>query len=98
MKLEFDKAISDYDTALGLAPDNSLLYRFRGDVYVAKREFALGIADFDVALSFNSRDELPFAAGATHFFSVGTLMQRLPTSMLQLSLAPIAPWPAMDAA
>lgn len=52
-KKEYDKAISDYNKALELNPENEKIYIGRGVVYIMKEDFDKAITDFDIAIKLN---------------------------------------------
>src|SRR6185369_1419087 len=47
---DYDRAIQDYDIAIGLKPDHSHAYADRGLAYFAKGAFERAIEDYDVAI------------------------------------------------
>ena len=47
---EYDRAIANYDTAIGLRPDAAGAYVNRGSAYARKGELARAMADFDTAI------------------------------------------------
>jgi lipoprotein NlpI len=55
-KLDFDRAIEDYNEAIRLKPDSAQAYNNRGVVYRAKGTFDKAIADFDAAIHLNPND------------------------------------------
>jgi tetratricopeptide (TPR) repeat protein len=52
---EFDRAIEDFTTALGIDPQSGSHYLNRGMAYVSKGELDRAIADYDRALALNPR-------------------------------------------
>jgi tetratricopeptide (TPR) repeat protein len=49
-KGDFDSAISDYDQAVKLKPDDADIYKYRGDAYSDKGRHDQAIADYDLAI------------------------------------------------
>ena len=49
-KGDFDSAISDYDQAIKLKPDDANVYKYRGDAYFDKGRHDQAIADYDQAI------------------------------------------------
>ncbi|MFK7801910.1 MAG: tetratricopeptide repeat protein [Anaerolineae bacterium] len=47
---EFDKALSDFDTALSLDPSMAIVYSYRSYVYVGQENYEAAIADADKAI------------------------------------------------
>ncbi|MBN2440083.1 MAG: tetratricopeptide repeat protein [Spirochaetales bacterium] len=54
-KGEYEKAIIDYNKAIGLDPDNSKCYCNRGLSYAYKREYENAITDFTKAIELNPK-------------------------------------------
>ena len=52
-KGEYDRAIVEYSTAIGIDRDNARAYCTRGSVYMLKGEYDLAIADFDTAINIS---------------------------------------------
>jgi len=59
-KGEYDKAIADFDQAIGLDPKLALAYNGRGYAWNAKGENDKAIADFDQAIGLDPKDALAY--------------------------------------
>lgn len=51
---QFREAIVTFTKGLAVAPNNALLYRWRGHRYLSTRQFDLAVADFNKGLSIDS--------------------------------------------
>jgi tetratricopeptide (TPR) repeat protein len=79
-KREFDKAISDYDHALDMNPNNekvSSIYNNRGNAYAGKGLYDHAISDFTKALTINSKYELAYSNRGNTYFIKGQYHQAL---------------------
>jgi tetratricopeptide (TPR) repeat protein len=66
-KGEFDKAMTDYDQILGLAPGLAIAYRGRALVHQANGDYAASIADFNQAIALRPMAApLYFERGLAH--------------------------------
>jgi tetratricopeptide (TPR) repeat protein len=70
-KREYDRAIQDFDQAIGLDPNNTRAFYSRGIAHNSKREYDRAIQDFDQAIrldpnnapAFNDRCEASLPSG-----------------------------------
>src|SRR5689334_13139821 len=51
---QFREAIVTFTKGLAIAPNNALLYRWRGHRYLSTRQFDLAVADFNKGLTIDS--------------------------------------------
>ena len=56
-KGEYDKAISDFDRAVELAPDDCYAYCNRGSAYERKGDYARALSDYNKAVELNPKDQ-----------------------------------------
>jgi uncharacterized caspase-like protein len=57
---EYDRAIGDYDRAIGLDPKNAVAFHSRGVVYTIKEQPDRAIADFDQAIRLDPKYAIAF--------------------------------------
>lgn len=70
-KGQYDRAITDYDSAIGLNPKFSEVYYGRGNVWSSKGDTDRAIADFDAALRLNPRDKSALGSRAFEWMIKG---------------------------
>ena len=68
---EFDLAIANFDTAIGINPQYADAYRRRGAAYSTKGEYDRAIADFDAALRINPQDSLAYNSRGDAYYAKG---------------------------
>lgn len=61
-KLEFERAIADFDEAVKLDPTNALAYQWRGQAWSKKSEHDKAIADFTEAIKLDPTNAWPYGA------------------------------------
>jgi lipoprotein NlpI len=83
-----DRAIIDYNTAIGIDPKYSDAYNNRGFAYAEKRDYDHAIADYNQAIRLNPKDPFPFNNRAIAYRNKGNLDQALADSNAAISLSP----------
>ena len=61
MKDEYDRAIEDYDTAIGLDENDPYAYSSRGLAYYVKDEYDRAIEDYVAAIRLDENDPYSYA-------------------------------------
>src|SRR5215467_2582742 len=59
-KGDFDRAIADYDQAIGFDPKDALAYNNRGNAWGAKDDLDRAVADYDQAIGINPKFVAPY--------------------------------------
>jgi tetratricopeptide (TPR) repeat protein len=59
-KNDYDRAIADYDKAIGIDPAYAKAFDSRGFAYYGRRDYDRAIADFDQAIKFDPNTAIPF--------------------------------------
>jgi tetratricopeptide (TPR) repeat protein len=72
-RVELQKALSNYNRALGLVPKEARLYILRGNVYRRMGENQQAIKDFDSALELNPKNTEAYANRGLAFLGQGNL-------------------------
>jgi tetratricopeptide (TPR) repeat protein len=68
MKGDLDKAISEFDHAIQLNPEDALAFGLRGKAYLEKKELDKAIADLSKAILLDPKDALAYAnRGRTYY-------------------------------
>ena len=52
---QFDRALEDYDTAIGLKPNDAILHNIRGAAFARIHRYDLAMADFETAMRLNPK-------------------------------------------
>jgi tetratricopeptide (TPR) repeat protein len=68
-KTDLDRAIEDYNEAIGLDPKNALVYGARGDAYSKKGEWDRAIDDFTKAISLDPKDATAYYGARGYAYS-----------------------------
>ncbi|QND72212.1 tetratricopeptide repeat protein [Tardiphaga robiniae] len=61
---DMEGAIADFSTAIRLDPKYALAMTFRGNVYLARKEFGKALADYDAALRLSPNQDMAYAGRA----------------------------------
>ena len=59
-KKQYDEAISNFDKAIELDPDNSVIYVKRGDAYDEKKQPEQALADFNRAIDLDPKNSMAY--------------------------------------
>src|SRR5690348_5230524 len=66
-KGEYDRAIEDYDRAIGLQPDNWTFYYNRGSARYFKNQFDLAVADYNLSIAIRPTARALINRGRCHY-------------------------------
>jgi len=75
---QYREAIETYTRGLGVAPDNALLYRYRGHRYISVREFPHALADLERGVRLDTTNyDIWYHLGVVHYLrgEIGTAAQ-----------------------
>lgn len=65
---QYREAIETYTRGLAVAPDNALLYRYRGHRYISVREFSRALADLERGVRLDTTNyDIWYHLGVVHF-------------------------------
>jgi lipoprotein NlpI len=70
-KAQYDRAIEDFDQAIGLDPKYALAFYSRGVAYAAKAQYDRAIEDFDQAIRLAPKDALAIYSRGIAYFNKG---------------------------